>query len=76
HLCERTLHQLPTQEKVTALLGELAESAGWSRRVIGRLLRVARTIADLQGLEVVDEQCLALAVNLRRGLQIEEGRVT
>jgi magnesium chelatase family protein len=74
HLGEADLHRLPTQPGVMALMRELAQSAGWSRRVIGRVLRTARTIADLQGLEAVDEVCLAQAVNFRRGLQIEEGR--
>jgi magnesium chelatase family protein len=73
HLSEGALQRLPVQPGALMLLNQLARTASWSRRVLGRFQRVARTIADLQGMEAIDEACLAEAVSLRRGLQIDDG---
>jgi magnesium chelatase family protein len=48
-----------------ALLAELAAAAGLSARGIHRVLRVARTIADLDGREGVEQQDMLAAVTLR-----------
>lgn len=45
-----------------------AERLGWSGRSVHRVLRVARTVADLAGCPTVDQTHLVEAVQLRRAL--------
>jgi len=51
-----------------ALLHKAAAQLGWSARGYHRVLRVARTIADLADSEAVGAAHMAEAVQLRRGL--------
>ena len=47
------------------LLGEKSEALGLSARAFHSVLRIARTVADLDGLENIDEPSLAEAINYR-----------
>jgi magnesium chelatase family protein len=51
-----------------ALLERSAERLGWSARSFHRVLRVARTVADLAGADVIGSSHVAEAIQLRRGL--------
>lgn len=51
-----------------ALLERSAEKLGWSARSFHRVLRVARTVADLGGSEVIAPTHVAEAIQLRRAL--------
>ena len=51
-----------------ALLERSAERLGWSARSFHRVLRVARTIADLAGAGTIASAHIAEAIQLRRGL--------
>ena len=55
----------PLDEKMTALLDTASRQMGISARAYHRILRVARTIADLEGQERVDQNHLAEAIQLR-----------
>lgn len=50
------------------LVSNMAQRMGWSLRVVHRLMRVARTIADLEGQQQVMPVQMAKAIGLRRGL--------
>ena len=52
-----------------ALLQKSAQRLGWSARSFHRVLRTARTIADLAGLDRIDTAHLAEAIQLRRVLE-------
>lgn len=50
----------------SALLTRAAESLGFSARAYHRILRLARTLADLEGLDAVKRRHIAEAVSYRR----------
>ncbi len=52
----------------SALLQSAAERLGWSGRGLHRVLRIARTIADLQGLDRIPVAAVAEAIQYRRAL--------
>ena len=56
------------QEPAYALLTGVATRLGWSGRSLHRCLRVARSIADLSGQELIGTAHVAEAVQYRRGL--------
>ena len=56
------------EKAALALLQKAAAQLGWSGRSYHRVLRVARTIADLAGTESITPGQMAEAVQLRRGL--------
>ena len=56
-------------EEAARFLNHAAARLGWSARGIHRALRVARTIADLQGSERLDTSHIAEAVQYRRALR-------
>ncbi|MFM1827441.1 MAG: hypothetical protein RLY67_822 [Pseudomonadota bacterium] len=63
------LNQMSLIEASAAdLVSNMAQRMGWSLRVVHRLLRVARTIADLEGQHQVTPAQMAKAIGLRRGL--------
>lgn len=51
-----------------ALLERSAERLGWSARSFHRVLRVARTVADLAGAPRIGNGHVAEAIQMRRGL--------
>ncbi len=53
----------------TALLGDASEKLGFSARAYHRLLKVARTLADLDGSETVGRIHLAEAISYRMNAQ-------
>ncbi|WP_235537906.1 hypothetical protein [Pelomonas sp. Root1217] len=56
-----------------ALLERSAERLGWSARGFHRVLRVARTVADLAGAVAIGSAHVAEAIQLRRGLPGQAG---
>ena len=50
------------------LLGDAMQHLHWSARAYHRVLKVARTIADLAGVDTVNAQHVAEAIQYRRGL--------
>jgi magnesium chelatase family protein len=51
-----------------SLLERSAERLGWSARSFHRVLRVARTVADLAAAQVIASAHVAEAIQMRRGL--------
>jgi len=58
----------PLDDAVPPLLRAAAERLGWSARAYHRVLKLARTIADLRGADVLGAADVAEAVQLRRSL--------
>jgi magnesium chelatase family protein len=58
----------PLDDAVPPLLRAAAERLGWSARAYHRVLKLARTIADLRGADVLGSADVAEAVQLRRSL--------
>jgi magnesium chelatase family protein len=52
------------------LLQKTAEKFGWSARAWNRVLRVARTVADLESTPSISVQHLSEAIEMRRALQL------
>lgn len=52
----------------SAFIQKAADQLGWSARAMHRVLRVARTIADLEGKDNISSGHLAEAIQYRRGL--------
>jgi magnesium chelatase family protein len=59
----------PLDNDAQALLRGAMEKLGWSARAYFRVLKVARTIADLGGAEVLDARHVAEAIQYRRVLR-------
>ena len=55
----------PISDKGNSLLKAAFDSMGLSARAYDRILKVARTIADLEGAEVIDAPHIAEAVQYR-----------
>jgi magnesium chelatase family protein len=51
-------------------LQKTAEKFGWSARAWNRVLRVARTVADLESTPSISVQHLSEAIEMRRALQL------
>lgn len=71
-LSEMQLRRMPIDPEACALFDQLQARGDWSRRALVGMLRVARTLADLSGQASIDSAGLALAVDMRRGLQLME----
>lgn len=54
---------------VKQLLHAATTRLGWSARAYNRVLKVARTIADLEDAEMVDAKHIAEAIQYRRSLR-------
>lgn len=66
HIPAALLQELcPTTEAADRLLQRAFEGFGFSARTYGRVLKVARTIADLDGSEKIDSRHVAEAVQYR-----------
>ncbi|MGI9152790.1 MAG: YifB family Mg chelatase-like AAA ATPase [Rubrivivax sp.] len=64
----RLAEQSPLDAAARSFLLKAAERLGWSGRAVHRVLKVARTIADLAGTDVISVTHVAEAVQYRRGL--------
>ncbi|MEZ5914400.1 MAG: ATP-binding protein [Parvularculaceae bacterium] len=66
-LCDRALERIAKPDADgAALLARAAEALGFSARGYHRILRVARTLADLEGVDAVRRRHIAEAVSYRR----------
>jgi magnesium chelatase family protein len=64
----RLAEQTPVDEAARSFLLKAAQRLGWSGRAVHRVLKVARTIADLADAEAIQVAHVAEAVQYRRGL--------
>jgi magnesium chelatase family protein len=64
----RLAEQSALQPGARSFLLRAAERLGWSGRAVHRVLKVARTVADLQGDDAIAMEHVAEAVQYRRGL--------
>jgi len=64
----RLAEQTPIEPAARTFLLKAAERLGWSGRAVHRVLKVARTIADLAGSDAISVDQVAEAVQYRRGL--------
>ena len=64
-LTQAQLQALALKPQASRMLARTAEQHAWSARATHRLLRLARTIADLAGEEVIDEMHVAEATQYR-----------
>lgn len=64
----RLAEQTPVDEAARSFLLAAAQRLGWSGRAVHRVLKVARTVADLEGAESIRIGHVAEAVQYRRGL--------
>jgi magnesium chelatase family protein len=58
-----------TDESAQKLLQNAIEKLGWSARAYHRVLKVARSIADLKQLDVINSSCITEAIQYRRVLK-------
>ena len=63
-------HATP-DERGHSVLTKAMNQLNWSARVYHRVLRVARTVADLEGAKQVTASHIAQAIQYRRGLLSE-----
>jgi magnesium chelatase family protein len=64
----RLAEQATMDAAARTFLLKAAERLGWSGRAMHRVLKVARTIADLVGTDTISVEHVAEAVQYRRGL--------
>ena len=64
----------PLGDKEKACLGDLFESEAMSVRAYHRIIRIARTIADLEGTDRIREEHIYLAYTYRQGELLKSGR--
>ncbi len=64
----RLAEQTPVDEAARSFLLKAAQRLGWSGRAVHRVLKVARTIADLADAEAIQMAHVAEAAQYRRGL--------
>jgi magnesium chelatase family protein len=58
----------PPEPAAKALLLRASQQLAWSARAYHRVLRLARSVADLAQNDVMDVSAVAEAIQLRRGL--------
>jgi magnesium chelatase family protein len=63
----RLAEQTAMDETARSFLLRAAERLGWSGRAMHRVLKVARTVADLAGRDAISVEHVAEAVQYRRG---------
>ena len=60
------LHEVcPVTDEASKLLENVFDRLGLSARAYDRILKVARTIADMDGAKVIDKKHIAMAVQYR-----------
>jgi magnesium chelatase family protein len=66
----RLAEQATMDAAARTFLLKASERLGWSGRAMHRVLKVARTIADLAGTDAISVEHVAEAVQYRRGLSV------